>query len=52
MLDFEHDEGTFDVTLLTIEDGMFKLLSTNGDFQLGGTHFDQWVQNYMIYIFN
>ena len=28
--------GTFDVTLLTIEDGAFEVLATNGDTHLGG----------------
>jgi molecular chaperone DnaK (HSP70) len=33
--------GTFDVTVLTIEDGVFRVLSTAGDTHLGGDDFDQ-----------
>lgn len=33
--------GTFDVSLLSIEDGVFQVLSTNGDTRLGGDDFDQ-----------
>ncbi len=32
--------GTFDVSVLTIEDGIFQVLSTNGDTHLGGEDFD------------
>ncbi len=32
--------GTFDVSVLTIEDGIFEVLSTNGDTHLGGEDFD------------
>ena len=33
--------GTFDVTLLTIDEGVFEVLATNGDTHLGGEDFDQ-----------
>lgn len=33
--------GTFDVSVLTIEDGIFEVKSTNGDTHLGGEDFDQ-----------
>ncbi|KAG0239294.1 ATPase with role in protein import into the ER [Mortierella sp. GBA43] len=33
--------GTFDVSLLSIEDGLFEVLATNGDTHLGGEDFDQ-----------
>ena len=33
--------GTFDVTVLTIEDGVFRVLATAGDTHLGGDDFDQ-----------
>ncbi len=33
--------GTFDVTLLTIDSGVFEVRSTNGDTHLGGEDFDQ-----------
>lgn len=32
--------GTFDVSILEIQDGVFKVLSTNGDTHLGGEDFD------------
>ena len=42
--------GTFDVSILRIEQGIFEVLSTNGDTFLGGDDFDQaivdhWVQS-------
>ncbi len=33
--------GTFDISILEIRDGVFKVLSTNGDTHLGGEDFDQ-----------
>ncbi len=33
--------GTFDVSLLSIEDGVFQVLATNGDTRLGGDDLDQ-----------
>jgi molecular chaperone DnaK len=33
--------GTFDCSILTINDGVFKVLSTNGDTHLGGDDFDR-----------
>ena len=33
--------GTFDCSILTIADGVFKVLSTNGDTRLGGDDFDR-----------
>jgi heat shock protein 5 len=35
--------GTFDVSLLTIDNGVFEVLATNGDTHLGGEDFDQRV---------
>lgn len=40
--------GTFDVSILEIVDGVFEVLSTNGDTFLGGEDFDQRLQNYII----
>jgi heat shock protein 5 len=40
--------GTFDVTLLTIDNGVFEVLATNGDTHLGGEDFDQRVMQYFI----
>jgi molecular chaperone HscA len=33
--------GTFDITLLNIENGVFEVLSTNGDTHIGGDDFDR-----------
>src|SRR5438309_2310652 len=35
--------GTFDCSILSIQDGVFKVLSTNGDTHLGGDDFDRAV---------
>ena len=40
--------GTFDVTVLTLEDGVFDILATNGDTYLGGDDFDQAIVNFWI----
>jgi molecular chaperone DnaK len=49
-LDKKHDEkiavfdlggGTFDISILELGDGVFEVLSTNGDTHLGGDDFDQ-----------
>lgn len=42
--------GTFDVTLLTVDNGVFEVLATNGDTHLGGEDFDQRVMQYFIKI--
>ena len=39
--------GTFDVTILTIGDGVFEVLSTNGDTHLGGDDFDLNIVDYL-----
>jgi len=44
--------GTFDVSLLTLDEGIFEVIATNGDTHLGGEDFDQRVMDYMIKIFN
>jgi heat shock protein 5 len=46
VLVFDLGGGTFDVTLLTIDNGVFEVLSTNGDTHLGGEDFDQRVMDY------
>jgi len=48
VLVFDLGGGTFDVTLLTIDNGVFEVLSTNGDTHLGGEDFDQRVMQYFI----
>ena len=40
--------GTFDVTLLTIEDGIFEVKATAGDTHLGGEDFDRRMVEYCI----
>merc|ERR1712000_150176 len=40
--------GTFDVTLLTVDDGVFEVLATAGDTHLGGEDFDQRVMEYIL----
>ncbi|KAF9981033.1 ATPase with role in protein import into the ER [Modicella reniformis] len=40
--------GTFDVSLLSIEDGLFEVLATNGDTHLGGEDFDQRVIDHFV----
>ena len=43
--------GTFDVTLLSIEDGVFEVKSTAGDTHLGGEDFDQRLMNHFAKVF-
>lgn len=38
---FDLGGGTFDISILEIGDGVFEVLSTNGDTHLGGDNFDQ-----------
>lgn len=40
--------GTFDISILHIQDGVFEVLSTNGDTFLGGDDFDRAIQDYWI----
>ena len=40
--------GTFDVSILTIDEGVFEVLATNGDTHLGGEDFDQRVMDHFI----
>jgi len=39
--------GTFDITILEIDDGLFEVKSTNGDTFLGGEDFDMKLVNYL-----
>ncbi|WP_113738225.1 molecular chaperone DnaK [Blattabacterium clevelandi] len=39
--------GTFDVSILELGDGVFEVLSTNGDTHLGGDNFDQVLIDYL-----
>ncbi|KAI1095708.1 78 KDA glucose-regulated protein-like protein precursor [Rostrohypoxylon terebratum] len=44
--------GTFDVSLLSIEDGVFEVLATAGDTHLGGEDFDQRIINHFAKSYN
>merc|ERR1712156_1167284 len=43
--------GTFDVSLLTIDNGVFEVVATNGDTHLGGEDFDQRVMDHFIKLY-
>ncbi|KAL6087892.1 hypothetical protein STEG23_025507 [Scotinomys teguina] len=45
---FDLGGGTFDVSILTIEDGIFEVKSTAGDTHLGGEDFDNCMVNHFI----
>lgn len=45
---FDLGGGTFDVSILSIEEGVFEVISTSGDTHLGGEDFDQRVLDYYI----
>merc|ERR1712078_695742 len=51
ILVFDLGGGTFDVTLLTIDNGVFEVLATNGDTHLGGEDFDQRVMDYFVKLY-
>src|SRR5437660_6604423 len=44
---FDLGGGTFDISILEIEEGVFQVLSTNGDTHLGGDDFDQVLIDYI-----
>jgi molecular chaperone DnaK len=44
---FDLGGGTFDISILEIGDGVFEVLSTNGDTHLGGDDFDQVIIDYL-----
>merc|ERR1719384_753083 len=48
VLVFDLGGGTFDVSFLTIADGVFEVVATNGDTHLGGEDFDQRVMEHFI----
>ncbi len=43
--------GTFDISILDVGDGVFEVLSTNGDTFLGGDDFDQRIINWLADVF-
>jgi len=44
--------GTFDVSILNLQSGIFEVLSTNGDTFLGGDDFDQAIINFWVNKYN
>lgn len=44
--------GTFDVSVLAVDNGVFEVLATNGDTHLGGEDFDLRVMAHFIEVFN
>lgn len=44
--------GTFDVSLLSIDEGVFEVLATAGDTHLGGEDFDQRVISHFVKLYN
>eukprot|EP01112_Ceratiomyxa_fruticulosa_P020199 TRINITY_DN681_c0_g1_i1.p1 TRINITY_DN681_c0_g1~~TRINITY_DN681_c0_g1_i1.p1 ORF type:complete len:640 (+),score=183.52 TRINITY_DN681_c0_g1_i1:136-2055(+) len=48
VLIFDLGGGTFDVSLLTIEDGVFSVKATSGDTHLGGEDFDNRLVDYFV----
>jgi heat shock protein 5 len=48
---FDLGGGTFDVSLLTIENGVFEVAATAGDTHLGGEDFDQRLTEHFVKVF-
>lgn len=44
---YDFGGGTFDITLMEVGEGVFEVLSTNGDTKLGGTDMDEALVNYL-----
>ncbi len=44
---FDLGGGTLDVTIMEFSEGVFEVISTSGDTQLGGTDMDQMLMNYV-----
>lgn len=44
---FDIGQGTYDISILEIGDGVFEVLSTNGDTHLGGDDFDQKIIDWL-----
>ena len=45
---FDCGGGTHDVSILDLNDGVYEVLSTDGDTHLGGDDFDQAIVNYLV----
>lgn len=48
---FDLGGGTFDVSLLTIDSGVFEVIATSGDTHLGGEDFDQRIADHFCKVF-
>ncbi|KAL0422324.1 UNVERIFIED_CONTAM: Luminal-binding protein [Sesamum latifolium] len=48
VLVFDLGGGTFDVSVLSIDNGVFEVLATSGDTHLGGEDFDHRLMNYFV----
>ncbi len=48
VLVFDLGGGTFDVSILTIESGVFEVISTSGDMKLGGDDWDRRIMDYLV----
>jgi len=48
ILVFDLGGGTFDVSILEVGDGIFEVLSTSGDTNLGGDDFDKVLVNWLV----
>jgi len=48
---FDLGGGTFDVSVLTIDEGVFEVIATSGNTHLGGEDFDQRVMNHFMKVF-
>jgi len=48
---FDLGGGTFDVSLMTIADGVFEVIATSGDTHLGGEDFDQKLTQHFLKVF-
>ncbi|KAJ3051963.1 ATPase with role in protein import into the ER [Rhizophlyctis rosea] len=51
ILVFDLGGGTFDVSILTIDDGVFEVLATNGDTHLGGEDFDNRLIDHFVKLY-
>merc|ERR1712176_670291 len=51
ILVFDLGGGTFDVSLLTIDSGVFEVVATNGDTHLGGEDFDQRIMDHFMKLY-
>jgi molecular chaperone DnaK len=48
---FDLGGGTFDITILSIQDGVYEVLATNGNTYLGGEDFDRRIMEYLLTTF-